>query len=125
MLTMDPSPTFVSPAPPARKALHKKSALTGAGVKKQQVKKKPDGSLVKLAETALAEKPGPNDKTIEQPFRFMDLPGGIQHVLSPYMESTNKLQNCAMRSTSIPTTGLSKLFWCTAHALLRCALALA
>jgi hypothetical protein len=77
MLTMNSSPTFVSPAPSARAALHKKNALTGAGVKKQQIRKKPDGSLAKLAETAFAEKPVLSDKAIEQPFRFMDLPGGM------------------------------------------------
>lgn len=53
-----------------RKAKGKQGASTGAGVKKARAKKKTDGALAKLV-TATSAK-----KSLEVPFRFMDLPGG-------------------------------------------------
>jgi hypothetical protein len=61
---------------PTGKSRCKQNAKTHAGIKKMQAKKKPDGTVAKLVEAALAEKSGASENTIEKPFRFMDLPGG-------------------------------------------------
>lgn len=123
-LTMGPSSGPPLQAPPGRKPVRKKNVLTGAGIRKPEFKKKkPDGTVAKLVEAAFGEKTRASDKALEQPFRFMDLPGGKQRFLPCFMASANRRQNCAMRSTSTRTTAQSKRFWCTVHGLRLYALA--
>jgi hypothetical protein len=64
------------PAPPVPKPTRRKKARTRAGIKKQQAKKRADGTVAKFVEAALTDRPGASEKALEQPFRFMDLPGG-------------------------------------------------
>jgi hypothetical protein len=64
------------PAPPTPKPTRKKKTRTRAGIEKQQAKKKANGTVAKLLEAALTDRPGASEKAIEKPFRFMDLPGG-------------------------------------------------
>jgi hypothetical protein len=64
------------PAPSTPKPTRKKKAKTRAGIEKQQIKKKTNGTVAKLVEAALTDRPGASEKAIEKPFRFMDLPGG-------------------------------------------------
>lgn len=62
----------------ARRALRKKNVHTGAGIKKPEFKKKkPDSTIAKLVAAAFGEKTGTSNRALEQPFRFMDLPGGM------------------------------------------------
>jgi hypothetical protein len=51
--------------------------LTGAGIKKSPVKKTRK-DIVKLAGAISSATAGTSELGIQQPFRFMDLPGGTQ-----------------------------------------------
>ncbi|KAF1941089.1 hypothetical protein EJ02DRAFT_503754 [Clathrospora elynae] len=62
-----------------RKSGRKQNARTGAGVKKTQPKKKADGSLAKLLVDTVTENSGASEKALQQPFRFMDLPGELRN----------------------------------------------
>jgi hypothetical protein len=65
--------------------------LTGAGVKKSQPKKSLD-LAAKLLEAALEKKAVELEKAPEQPFRFMDLPGGTSFVNLVVRDTANKQQ---------------------------------